>query len=125
MSSERRKKNLSKQKREKRITALVHFLLGLFLIIIPLALLFLDAVGFEMPTNIIGSYLAIAFLVCGILFIVFSCKEKFGFSEAGTVYKWFGSWHQSKKEAKANGVAVGLILISLGVFFAVLTIIYA
>ncbi len=79
----RTRKKMNKQKRQQRLTSLVHFLLGLFLIIIPVAGIFLYGLGVAFPVPVLGMYAAITYIVCGILFIIFARKELFGFGKAG------------------------------------------
>ena len=121
-------KKLTKRKKEiikkKRRFFLIELLLSTFVIIVPIIALILYAFG-EIPKIVLGISTSVAFLVAGILFITFTALEKFGFGKAGVGFNRFTGFKQmTKEEVKANTGVFGGVMIAIGIFFAVLTIIY-
>ena len=121
-------KKLTKRKKEiikkKRRFFLIELLLSTFVTIVPIIALILYAFG-EIPKIVLGICTSVAFLVAGILFITFTALEKFGFGKAGVGFNRFTGFKQmTKEEVKANTGVFGGVMIAIGIFFAVLTIIY-
>ena len=122
-------KKITKRKRERQAQAKINFcidlLLSFFIIIVPIIAIILYAFGVDIPKMVFGIYISAVFIIAGILFIIFTVLEKFGFGKAGEYFSKLTGWKQlSKKEAKANTGVFGGVMIALGVFFAILTIIY-
>lgn len=121
-------KKLTKRKKEiikkKRRFFLIELLLSSLVTIVPIIALILYAFG-EIPKIVLGISTSVAFLVAGILFITFTALEKFGFGKAGVGFNRFTGFKQmTKEEVKANTGVFGGVMIAIGIFFAVLTIIY-
>ena len=122
-------KKITKRKRERQKQARIKFyidaLLSFFVIILPLIATILYAFGVEIPKIVLGIYVSVVFIAAGVLFITFTTLEKFGFGKAGEYFNTLTGWKQlSKKEAKANTGVLGGVMITIGLFFAILTIIY-
>ncbi len=122
-------KKLTKRKKEilKKNRRLFHIdlLLSTFVIIVPIVALILYAFGVDIPKIVLGIYISVAFIVAGILFITFTVLEKFGFGKAGVGFNRLTGFKQmTKEEVKANTGVFGGVMIVIGIFFAVLTIIY-
>ena len=119
----------TKRKRERqkqsRINFCIDLLLSFVVIILPLIAIILYAVGVNIPKIVLGIYGSVVFITAGGLFITFTALEKFGFGKAGVYFNKLTGWKQlSKKEAKANTGVFGGVMITIGLFFAILTIIY-
>ncbi len=122
-------KKITKRKRERQKRARIKFyidaLLSFFVIILPLIAIILYAFGVDVPKIVLGIYVSVVFIAAGVLFITFTALEKFGFEKAGVGFNKLTGWKQlSKKEAKANTGVFGGVMIAIGLFFAILTIIY-
>ena len=122
-------KKITKRKRERQKRARIKFyidaLLSFFVIILPLIAIILYAFGVDVPKIVLGIYVSVVFIAAGVLFITFTALEKFGFGKAGVGFNKLTGWKQlSKKEAKANTGVFGGVMIAIGLFFAILTIIY-
>lgn len=122
-------KKITKRKRERQKQARINFyidaLLSFFVIILPLIAIILYAFGVNIPKIVLGIYVSVVFIAAGVLFITFTTLEKFGFGKAGEYFNKLTGWKQlSKKEAKANTGVFGGVMIAIGLFFAILTIIY-
>ena len=122
-------KKITKRKRERQKQARINFyidaLLSFFVIILPLIAIILYAFGVDIPKIVLGIYVSVVFIAAGVLFITFTALEKFGFGKAGKYFNKLTGWKQlSKKEAKANTGVFGGVMIAIGLFFAILTIIY-
>ncbi len=118
----KRKKEIIKEKRRR---FLIDLLLSTLVIIVPIIALFLYAFGVDIPIIVFGIYASAAFIVAGILFITFTALEKFGFGKAGVGFNRFTGFKQmTKEEVKANTGVFGGVMIAIGIFFVVLTIIY-
>ena len=117
------------KKKEGQKRAIINFYIDLFIsffvIILPLIAIILYAFGVNIPKIVFGIYASVAFIAAGILFIIFATLEKFGFGKAGEYFNKLTGWKKlSKKEAKANTGVFGGVMIAIGIFFAVLTVIY-
>lgn len=122
-------KKITKRKRERQKQARINFyidaLLSFFVIILPLIAIILYAFGVDIPKIVLGIYVSVVFIAAGVLFITFTALEKFGIGKAGEYFNRLTGWKQlSKKEAKANTGFFGGVMIAIGLFFAILTIIY-
>ena len=122
-------KKITKGKRERQKRARINFyidaLLSFFVIILPLIAIILYVFGVDIPKIVLGIYVSVVFIAAGVLFITFTALEKFGFGKAGEYFNKLTGWKQlSKKEAKANTGVFGGVMIAIGLFFAILTIIY-
>ena len=122
-------KKITKRKRERQKQARINFyidaLLSFFVIILPLIAIILYAFGVDIPKIVLGIYASVVFMAAGVLFIIFTALEKFGFGKAGEYFNKLTGWKQlSKKEAKSNTGVFGGVMIAIGLFFAILTIIY-
>ena len=122
-------KKITKRTRERQAQAKINFcidlLLSFFIIIVPIIAIILYAFGVDIPKMAFGIYVSVVFIIAGILFIIFTVLEKFGFGKAGEYFNKLIGWKQlSKKEAKANTGVFGGVMIAIGIFFAILTIIY-
>lgn len=122
-------KKITKRKRERQKQARINFyidtLLSFFVIILPLIAIILYVFGVDIPKIVLGIYVSVVFIAAGVLFISFTTLEKFGFGKAGEYFNKLTGWKQlSKKEAKANTGVFGSVMIAIGLFFAILTIIY-
>ena len=99
--------------------------MSFFVIILPLIAIILYSFGVDIPKIVLGIYVSVVFIAAGVLFITFTTLEKFGFGKAGEYFNKLTGWKQlSKKEAKANTGVFGGVMIAIGLFFAILTIIY-
>ena len=124
MAKKKTKRKTEKQ-RQAKINLCIEILLSLFVIVLPLIAIILYALGVSIPKIVFGVYASVVFIVAGVLFIVFTALEKFGFGEAGEYFNRLTGWKWlSKKEAKANMGVFGGVMIAIGIFFAVLTVIY-
>lgn len=113
------------KKAEKTAYMVVDLILSFFVIMLPLLAIILYAFGVSIPKAIIGIYSSTVFIVAGILFIVFTVLEKFGFGKEGAYFSRLFGWERSgKKKAKANTVIFGSVMIAIGVLFAILTYMY-
>ena len=122
-------KKITKRKRERQKQSRINFyidaFLSFFVIILPLIAIILYAFGVDIPKIVLGIYVSVIFIAAGVLFITFTTLEKFGFGKAGEYFNKLTGWKQlSKKEAKANTGVFGGVMIAIGLFFAILTIIY-
>ena len=116
-----KEKTMSKNKRskkQKRINFWVDFSMVFFALIVPLIALLLYGFGVGIPAIAIGIYGAAAFIVFGVLLIVFSVREKFGHGKAGRNMR---GWPYTQKEAKEEEITCGIMLIILGIILAILT----
>ena len=122
-------KKITKRKRERQKRARINFyidaLLSFFVIILPLIAIILYAFGVDIPKIVLGIYVSVVFIAAGVLFVIFTALEKFGFVKEGEYFNKRTGWKQlSKKEAKAKTGVFGGVMIAIGLFFAILTIIY-
>jgi len=121
-----KRKRLKEQikKHLKKKENIVDFCLCFFVIIIPMIGIFLYAFGLPVSKLAFGVYASVMFSTVGILFIIFAVKEKFGYGKEGYYYsRFFGFKWLSKKEGKESTCVFGCIMIALGIFFGVLTVI--
>lgn len=118
-------KKKSKRKKAAFVNTIVDFTLAFFLAIVPCILIVLYGIGIPIPILLMGVYMAVVPVIVGILFIVFSYREKFGFGEEGYFSGRFsGLRWLSKKEAKETAAFWGGVLIAIGILFAGLTAYY-
>ena len=122
-------KKTTNRKRERQklsgINLCIDILLSFFVIFLPLIAIILYAFGVDIPKIALGIYGSVVFIAAGVLFITFTALEKFGFGKAGEYFNKLTGWKQlSKKEAKANTIVFGGVMIAIGLFFAILTYIY-
>ena len=122
-------KKITKRKKERqkqaKINLCIDLLISFFVIIVPLIAIILHAFGVNIPKIAVGIYVSAVFIVAGILIIAFTCLEKFRFGESGKYFNKLTGWkHLTKKEAKANTGVFGGVMLVIGLFFAIMTVIY-
>lgn len=118
-------KKKSKRKKAAFINAVVDFTLAFFLAIVPCIMIILYGVGVPIPILLMVAYMAVVPIIVGILFIVFSFREKFGFGKEDYHFGRFsGIRWLSKKEAKETAAFWGGVLIAIGILFVGLTAYY-
>ena len=122
-------KKITKRKRERqklsRINLCIDILLSFCVIFLPLTAIILYAFGVDIPKIVLGIYGSVVFIAAGVLFVTFTALEKFGFGKSGEYFNKLTGWKQlSKKEAKANTIVFGGVMIAIGLFLAILTFIY-
>ena len=120
-----KKMNKRKKQKQARLKFWIDFLLSFFVVIVPIIALIFYGFGVDIPIIALGIYVSVVFIIAGILFIIFTALEKFGFGKAGVGFNKLTGWKQlTKNEAKANTEVFGGVLLAIGVFFAVFTFIY-
>ena len=111
-----------RRKKEKIKSVIAQALFIFFVIITPIVGLILYGLGVPIPRLVIGIYSSVAMVIGGIILIVFSVYEKYGFAQEG--YNRMGLW-VSKKDAKFFAFLFGSIMIAFGIFISVLMLFYS
>ena len=117
----KRKSKKSKQ-RSSLINTITDFAFALIIIIIPIVVLMLHVLGLQIPKTAFGIYISIAYPITGLLCILFTYFGLFGFGDEGWNFsRILGFEWVNKKQAKKHTYSFGLIMMMLGIIFAVLT----
>ena len=114
------KKKLRRRK-EKAKALVVQSMLGFFVIIVPISLILLYALGAPIPELLVEIYSAVTFVIGGILLIVFCGYGDFGLAKKGDSIGRFSTTNAriSAEDAMWINLIFGIILTISGILFAV------